>query len=56
MIGNDVQEDLSVAKLGMKVFLVTDDLINPTGDNYMHFPHGNRNDMFDYLTTLPARG
>ena len=32
MIGNDVQEDLVAGQLGMKTFLVTDYLINRTGE------------------------
>lgn len=56
MVGNDVQEDISVTKLGMSVFLVTDDLINSTGEDYSHFPQGDRQEMLRYLQQLPPRG
>ena len=55
MVGNDVQEDISVAQLGMDVFLVTDDLINSTGEDSSHFPQGNRQEMVHYLQQLPKR-
>lgn len=54
MIGNDVQEDLAVRELGMQVFLVTDDLINSTGEDYSDLLQGDRNDLLNYLKTLPA--
>lgn len=56
MVGNDVQEDISVAQLGMNVFLVTDDLINTTGEDYSQLPQGNRQEMLYYLEQLPTRG
>ncbi len=40
MIGNDVQEDMGVAELGMQVYLVTDDLINATGEDISQWPQG----------------
>ncbi|HKM42797.1 MAG TPA: HAD family hydrolase [Limnochordia bacterium] len=55
MVGNDVQEDVSVAQLGMDVFLVTDDLINATGEDYSHLPQGDRQAMVDYLKVLPSK-
>ncbi len=56
MVGNDVQEDISVAKLGMDVFLVTDDLINATGEDHSQLPQGDRQEMLRYLQKLPKRG
>lgn len=56
MVGNDVQEDISVAELGMDVFLVTDDLINSAGEDHSHLPQGNRQEMLLYLQKLPKRG
>jgi HAD superfamily hydrolase (TIGR01549 family) len=54
MVGNDVQEDLVAARLGIPVFLVTDDLINVSGEDYSHFPHGDRQGLLEYLRKLPA--
>ncbi|MCC5466188.1 HAD family hydrolase [Pelosinus baikalensis] len=34
MVGNDVEEDLAAAKIGMKTYLVTDCLINAKGSNF----------------------
>lgn len=54
MVGNDVQEDFSVAKLGVQVFLVTDDLINTAGDDYSQLPQGDRQGLLDYARSLPS--
>ncbi len=54
MIGNDVQEDMGVAELGMQVYLVTDDLINATGEDISQWPQGNRENLLAFLKTLPA--
>ncbi len=56
MVGNDVREDISVAQLGMDVFLVTDDLINSTDEDYSSLPQGDRQQMLQYLQKLPRRG
>jgi len=55
MVGNDVQEDAVAARLGMKVFMVTDDLINTRGEDFSDHPHGDRQAMVDYLRKLPTR-
>lgn len=41
MVGNDVGEDMIAAALGMKVFLLTDCLINKAGENIDKYPHGS---------------
>ncbi|MBQ7283857.1 MAG: HAD family hydrolase [Oscillospiraceae bacterium] len=41
MIGNDVDEDMITEKLGMKVFLLTDDLINKSGKDISVYPNGS---------------
>lgn len=53
MIGNDVQEDMGVKELGMEVFLVIDDLINSTGEDISHCPQGDRQDLLQFLLSLP---
>ena len=40
MVGNDVGEDMVAGKLGMQVYLVTDCLINKTGESIEKYPHG----------------
>lgn len=41
MVGNDVGEDMIAETLGMKVFLLTDCLINKNGDDLSRWPHGD---------------
>lgn len=40
MIGNNVTEDMVAATLGMKVFLLTDCLINQENKDISQYPHG----------------
>ncbi len=40
MVGNDVGEDMIARKLGMKVFLLTDCLINKKEEEISAYPHG----------------
>ncbi len=52
MVGNDVGEDMISARLGMKVFLITDCLINKSGEDISQYPHGSFDDLKDYITEL----
>ena len=52
MVGNDVNEDMIAQKLGMKVFLVTDCLLNPSNLDISVYPHGNFHDLERYLKEL----
>lgn len=49
MIGNDVNEDMIAAELGMKVFLLTDCLLNPDNKDISVYPRGNFSDLENYL-------
>ncbi|MBB5183720.1 HAD family hydrolase [Catenisphaera adipataccumulans] len=49
MVGNDVDEDMSAASLGMDVFLLTDHLINRHDKNIDAYPHGGFKDLMAYL-------
>ncbi len=49
MVGNDVEEDMIAAQLGMKVFLLTDCLISRSNADLVDYPHGNFQQLFDYL-------
>ena len=49
MVGNDVVEDMVAKKLGMKVFLLTDCLINKYQSDISIYPNGDFNDLINYL-------
>lgn len=49
MVGNDVGEDMVAETLGMKVFLLTDCLINKDDADIARWPHGGFDDLMAYL-------
>ncbi len=49
MVGNDVEEDMIAETLGMKVFLLTDCLINKHGIDIDRYPHGGFADLIRFL-------
>ena len=50
MVGNDVDEDMvPTEKLGMKVFLLTDCLINKNGQDISGYPQGDFEALKKYL-------
>ena len=49
MVGNDVRDDMIAARLGMKVFLLTDCLINAKNEDISVYPRGNFDDLFDFI-------
>ena len=49
MVGNDVEEDMVAKTLGMKVFLLTDCIINRNGTDILQYPHGGFDNLIDYL-------
>lgn len=53
MIGNDMSEDAVVTKLGMQVYIVTDELINKENKDMNMVPHGDFNELLDFLKGLP---
>lgn len=53
MVGNDVDEDMCTADMGMSVYLVTDYLLNRHDKDYSHYPQGTMADLAAYLETLP---
>lgn len=55
MVGNDVAEDMIAEKLGMKVFLLTDCLINKTGADISVFPNGSFPELMQYIYKLFAQ-
>lgn len=49
MVGNDVDDDMPAAKLGMQVYLATDCLINKRNVDISVFPHGPLSGVAEYL-------
>ena len=49
MVGNDVDEDMIAETLGMKVFLLTDSLINKHNKDIHQYPHGDFKELLKYL-------
>lgn len=49
MVGNDVGEDMVAVKLGMRVFLLTDCIINREDEDIHVFPHGDFDALLQYL-------
>ena len=49
MVGNDAQEDPAAAQGGMKVFLMTDCLINKDGRDISAYPQGSFEQLLDYV-------
>ena len=52
MVGNDVGEDMVTEQMGMKVFLLTDCLINKSGEDISRYPNGDFNDLKNFLGEL----
>lgn len=52
MIGNDAVEDLAAEKIGMKVFLLTDCLINKKNIDISAYPHGGFDELMIYIEGL----
>jgi len=52
MIGNDVDEDMPAGDLGMKVFLLTDCLINRKDADIDRWPHGGYDRLQSWLRSL----
>lgn len=52
MVGNDVGDDMVVRELGMKVFLLTDNLINKTNEDISDIPHGGFDELEAFIETL----
>jgi len=52
MIGNDVSDDLPAATLGMKVFILTDCLINHKDIDFSSCPHGGLDALEAFLFSL----
>lgn len=49
MVGNDVEEDMVAGTVGMKVFLLTDCIINKQEKDIASFPHGGFDELLQYI-------
>lgn len=52
MVGNDVGEDMIAEKLGAKVFLLTDCIINKENKDITAYPHGSFEELWQFLESL----
>lgn len=52
MVGNDTTEDLIAETLGMKVFLVTDCLINKGNVDLSQYPQGDLDALIHYIQSM----
>ena len=52
MVGNDVTEDMVAETLGMKVFLLTDCLINKEDKDISVYPNGGFEDLIKYIDNI----
>ena len=52
MVGNDVGDDMVVTELGMKVFLLTDCLINKDNVDISIYPNGSFEELIRYIDTI----
>jgi len=52
MVGNDVGDDMITESLGMKVFLLTDNLINNSGADISRYPNGSFPELIEYLNEV----
>ena len=54
MVGNDATEDMVAQKLGIRVFLLTDCLINKEKTDINQWPHGSFPELINYIQELKA--
>lgn len=52
MVGNDVGDDMVAQSLGLKVFLLTNHLINKTDTDISVFPHGGFAELKEYFESV----
>lgn len=54
MVGNDVQEDLVSKQLGLKTYLITDNLLHRTEDEIVSDYIGKYEDFYEFAKDLPS--
>ena len=55
MVGNDVGEDMIASQLGLKVFLLTADIINRNNQDISVYPNGDMNDLLEYIKMVDKK-
>ena len=53
MVGNDAEEDIAAEKVGIKVFILTDCLINKAERDISEYPNGGFAELLEYIKKLP---
>ncbi len=54
MVGNDVDEDMCAAELGMETFLLTDHMLDSGKRDWRSIRNGTYEGLLDYIAALPA--
>lgn len=54
MVGNDVQEDLIAKKLGIKTYLITNNLLHRTDEEIITDYKGKYDDFYEFVKLLPS--
>lgn len=54
MVGNDVQEDMVVGKMGVKTYLITNHMLHRTQEPIVADYKGNYEDFYRFVDKLPA--
>ncbi|MBQ7387332.1 MAG: HAD family hydrolase [Clostridia bacterium] len=52
VVGNDTRDDLSAVTVGMKIFFLTNDLINRDNIDISEYPHGDFAALKEYLISI----
>lgn len=52
MVGNDVSDDMVAESLGMKVFLLTDNLINNEDADISIYPNGSFKELMEFIDSI----
>lgn len=52
MVGNDVAEDMIASTVGMRVFLLTDCLINKQNEDISAYPNGDFDKLCEFIVSL----
>lgn len=55
MVGNDTGDDMVAEQIGMKVFLLTDNLINKSGEDISRYPNGSFEELISFLEKMQQR-
>lgn len=52
MVGNDTSDDMAAKNIGMDVYLLTDCLINTSGEDISQYRNGTFNELYCYIKEL----